>query len=309
MAFDVDFFDLSPGQVLLRNLFLYAQEKGIREFDFTVGDETYKSRYANHTRRNYALVLYPRTARGRVAHVAHAAKERLRSYPSVYRAAKIVMSNASATASRITRIVRRDGVARIMGTIAARLFRSALYSRDEVLVFTVKEPDVAPNPRGLTYRVAALSDLADAVVAHPEYLGDETLYDLRERIKKGSIPFVAVDNGDIVHIIWYRVESRVASSELGEDFVFELEHPVGIIFDARTPHVARGRGIYPTAMSLISQHIRRAGLEPWAYVLPGNAASRRGLEKTGIEVRHRMIKITWFHWIRRRVVQRDIVST
>jgi predicted GNAT family acetyltransferase len=305
-TFDVEFFDLSPGQVLLRHLFLYVQANGIREFDFTVGDETYKSRYANHIQRNYSLLVYPRTAKGRLAHAAHDAKERLRKHPSAYRAAKDAASAIRSSAARISRAVRRDGLLRSAGKFAVRLFRSAIYARDEMILYTLTAPDVAPAPQGLTFRVATLGDLADAAVTYPEYLGDNTLHDLRKRIKKGHTPFVALDDGSIVHIVWLRLEDRVATSELGEDFAVEFGRSMGIMYDAWTPQVARGRGIYPAVLSLLCRQIRGSASEPLIYVESDNIASRRGVEKAGMTVYKRMIRSTWFHWIRHRAVREPL---
>ncbi len=298
-TFDIEYFDLSPGQVLLRHLFLYAQDNGIREFDFTVGDEAYKSRYANHTRRNFALTLYPRTPKGRITHVGHAAQALLRSRPSLYRAAKTTIAAVQGAASRVTRILRRDGLARVASTSAVRLFRSAIYARDEVLVFTLKAPDKPTEMRGLTFREGSLSDLADAVTTFPDYLGDSTLHDLRKRLKQGHKPFVVLDNDNVVHIVWYRVDDRLATAELGWDFAFMFGRPTGIMYDARTPLAARGKGVYPIALSLLAQQVAKDGYEPIGYVQTDNIASRRGSEKLGMVLRGRMIRRVWFHWIRR----------
>ncbi|HEY5095622.1 MAG TPA: GNAT family N-acetyltransferase [Candidatus Eremiobacteraceae bacterium] len=301
-TFDIEFFDVSPGDVLLRYLFVYARDSDIREFDFTVGDETYKSRYANHTDHNYAVLLYPRSTSGRISQFAHAAKEHLRLYPSAYRATRTAASAASESASRIVRVLRREGAVRGAARVAVAFLRSAIYARDEVLVLELKKKYLTPASQPLTFRVATLSDLADAAVRHPEYLGGNSLHDLRERIKKGHTPFVALDDGNIVHIAWLRVEERIVTSELGEDFALELGRPVGIIYDAWTPQLARGRGIYPAVVSLIAEYIELMGLEQWIYVLSGNVASRRGLEKAGMEVQYRMIRYTWFHALHRRVI-------
>jgi CelD/BcsL family acetyltransferase involved in cellulose biosynthesis len=301
-TYDVEFFDLSPGEVLLRYLFIYAQENGLREFDFTVGDESYKSRYANQTKRNYAMRLYPKRTRGRVVQAAQAAKERLRSHPALFRAAKSTASAATALAGRISTVVRRDGVVSAASKIAVRLFRAVIYARDEVLVLTSDGESPGSGAHGaLSFRPATMSDLADAAVAYPEYLGGETLHTLRERIKKGHTPFVALDDGTIVHVIWLRVEDRIATTELGEDFALELGRPVGLLYDAWTPVSARGKGIYPVVVSLLAQHVRSQGLEPWIYVESSNRSSRRGLAKAGMSVRNRLIRHTWFRGLQRRV--------
>lgn len=48
----------SPGQVILRLLLDVALERGVREMDFTRGDEGYKHRFTNLTRQNGRVTVY-----------------------------------------------------------------------------------------------------------------------------------------------------------------------------------------------------------------------------------------------------------
>lgn len=57
-AFDIDHWWDRPGLVLLRKLFGYAEGRKLVEFDFTIGDEDYKARFANHIGQNQTLILY-----------------------------------------------------------------------------------------------------------------------------------------------------------------------------------------------------------------------------------------------------------
>ena len=49
----------APGQVLLRQLFLAAIEEGVRTFDFGIGEQQYKLRFATHLNQVQAWRLYP----------------------------------------------------------------------------------------------------------------------------------------------------------------------------------------------------------------------------------------------------------
>jgi len=49
-SFNPTMADLSPGVVLMRRLLLLAMEEGAKEFDFTIGDEDFKRRYATEER-------------------------------------------------------------------------------------------------------------------------------------------------------------------------------------------------------------------------------------------------------------------
>ncbi len=57
-TFNAKYAKQSPGEVLLRFLFEYAIEKGLQEFDFTVGEEPFKYRFANVVRSNRRVVLF-----------------------------------------------------------------------------------------------------------------------------------------------------------------------------------------------------------------------------------------------------------
>lgn len=57
-AFDTEYARHSPGEVLVRYLLEYALERKVAELDFTIGNEPFKYRFANHTRLNYAVCVF-----------------------------------------------------------------------------------------------------------------------------------------------------------------------------------------------------------------------------------------------------------
>lgn len=59
-TFNVRYAQHSPGEVLIKYLLEYAIEQGVAEFDFTIGEEPFKYRFANHCRSNYALRVFRR---------------------------------------------------------------------------------------------------------------------------------------------------------------------------------------------------------------------------------------------------------
>ena len=56
-TFDTNFASLSPGNVLLDELLAYAGEHHLKEVDFTIGRESYKQHFTNHTSEMYVMVL------------------------------------------------------------------------------------------------------------------------------------------------------------------------------------------------------------------------------------------------------------
>ncbi|MDC0357505.1 GNAT family N-acetyltransferase [Oligoflexia bacterium] len=59
-AFDISYFKRSPGEVLLKYLLEYAIEEDLKEFDFTVGGEHFKYRFANKVRTNHRVRIFRR---------------------------------------------------------------------------------------------------------------------------------------------------------------------------------------------------------------------------------------------------------
>jgi len=58
-SFDIALAKSSPGEVLLRHLLLAAIDEGAHTFDFGLGDEPFKRRFATHTARVRTWGLYP----------------------------------------------------------------------------------------------------------------------------------------------------------------------------------------------------------------------------------------------------------
>jgi CelD/BcsL family acetyltransferase involved in cellulose biosynthesis len=78
-AFDPSYAVHAPGSVLLKHCLEEAMDRGVGEFDFTVGEESYKYRYANHARRAYLARVYRRRAPYHLDRFLVALRARLRS--------------------------------------------------------------------------------------------------------------------------------------------------------------------------------------------------------------------------------------
>ena len=62
-SFDPAFAARSPGLVLVRHLIRRVLEDGLRELDFTIGDEPFKRRFANELRKTVSLLVFRSRAR------------------------------------------------------------------------------------------------------------------------------------------------------------------------------------------------------------------------------------------------------
>jgi CelD/BcsL family acetyltransferase involved in cellulose biosynthesis len=56
-SFDPDFLKHSPGEVLIKELLEYASYKDLDIFDFTVGKESFKLRFANEYKMNHSFKI------------------------------------------------------------------------------------------------------------------------------------------------------------------------------------------------------------------------------------------------------------
>jgi CelD/BcsL family acetyltransferase involved in cellulose biosynthesis len=59
-SFEIELARRSPGEVLLRQLLLAAEQEGAAMFDFGLGDEPFKQRFASSVEQVHTLGLYPR---------------------------------------------------------------------------------------------------------------------------------------------------------------------------------------------------------------------------------------------------------
>src|SRR5205814_9988000 len=110
-AFAVDLWRYSPGDVLLLHLFEYVRGRDVVEFDFTRGDEVFKSRFANASRRTSTLHVLAPGAGGRLAGWRLQAMAGLRRRPRLHAA----LQRARALAARVARAGRREGLLRASG--------------------------------------------------------------------------------------------------------------------------------------------------------------------------------------------------
>ncbi len=82
-SFDSQFAHYGPGEVLLAELFDYGSARQLAEFDFTVGSEPYKCRFANFVAHTTTLHVLPRLI-DRLSHRAvRATKEAVQRHPSL----------------------------------------------------------------------------------------------------------------------------------------------------------------------------------------------------------------------------------
>jgi CelD/BcsL family acetyltransferase involved in cellulose biosynthesis len=114
-AWEPELAPLAPSSLLLAHLVERAYELGLRRFDFMLGDEPYKARWATEERETVNLVVGAPTLRGQAAFAAlvgtQHARRRARSSPLLQRARRHWFGRAKAVVQR-TPIISQPAEAR-----------------------------------------------------------------------------------------------------------------------------------------------------------------------------------------------------
>lgn len=285
-TFDVAYWDYSVGTVLIRKLFEYIRDRPVHTFDLTIGGEEYKRRFANHEAAVCRGLFYARGPRAAARRWGDARVLRGRCDP---------WEALAARARRLRAAARRHGWAGLPGAVLRAGFRRFVYRRVEVCLYARDAgaaPADAPPPSGFEVRAAGWLDLLGAAGDEPHLL--ERLRAGRERLKRGDALYLARQDGALAHVAWKGARTElVAAYELGERCRIPLAAPAELIYDCWTPPAARGRGYYPATLRRLAQTPAPGHTAVWIYCLSDNAASRRGIEKAGFALRHRMWRVTW----------------
>jgi len=201
-AFDVDAWDWSPGEVLLRRLFLYADEHVEREFDFSVGEEPYKVRFANHFKPNFTVYIEPRQLGGLIRQSYRAVSGRTANFRRTAKAA--VRSKA-----RIYQLARQ---ARRWAAELHAIYRDGLKRFQEGRV-RVQPAGDTPASELITGR---LSDLADLYLELPSFRLSSRLLQYRARLRQGDAVHILRMGGRPALIAWTAKDSRGTERDVYE---------------------------------------------------------------------------------------------
>lgn len=172
-TFDVDYWELSPGDVMLSELLTYARERELNEVDFTIGREAYKEHFTNQSENMFCLTLDHL--------VVNASLRRL--FEPVY-----------VTSSRGVRKLGSWIVGGVRFAETQRNRRLSLLShwRRPPLQSCGNEPGVASDESSQVVppQQLRLSDLAQIALRSPYLFRPKVLQDFRTRIRNGECCYV-----------------------------------------------------------------------------------------------------------------------
>jgi len=306
-TFDVNLWNQSAGEVLLRCLFEYVAARDIREFDFTIGNEVYKDRFANHVSSNYCIYLYPSGPRGSMLHLCMRAEERaklkLKQNPRLFLVIKATVAGVKRIYCGFSLVLRHHGLWALSKKLIAQIFRTTVFARDEVLVFSCeKEAQIVASDH-LEVRPGTLAELATLSVKYSGFLDVPGLHEARERLNRGDRLYIAQDEDNFICLAWMGIRNVVTALEVGSECRIELDEPISLIYDCWTPPAIRGDGIYPRLLQRLVSLALEEHRQVWIYCRNDDLAARSDIEKAGFQLRHMMGQIQLFHWVRRTWVR------
>ena len=294
-TFDVDHWESGPGDVLLQHLFEYALETGESEFDFTVGDEAYKYRFANRINRNYTLYIdrYPARATTLVRRLARRARQTAREKPALKSFLKRIAGCLEAILSHTRGLIRGNAVRTIC--------RKAIWTRAEVLLFSSSTLALHEATSDVSIAPESLAGLARLSLEYPESLNQSLLQDYRGRLRRGDRVFVARCADGELSILWVGRGAEISVVEIGPWCRLPLREPAFVIYDVWTSSGSTARGARPEVLRGLAQQC--ADMELWTYCLSDQPAACRAIEDAGFRLRQRMDYRAWLHWFHRSSVK------
>ncbi len=292
-AFDVAYWDCSPGEVLLKGLLEYVAASEIEEFDFTTGEEAFKGRFANCVRQQYDLHIFPRRARGHLYHLGLVAREHLKTRPRTYGAVRGVVRALGSMFRRASAAVRCYGPGGCARQLLRKVWRAGLYARDEVLIYCHEQAATgcawSAVDEEIDVRPGTLLDLAVLSQEYPDFLTVDRLHEARERLKRGDQLYLARRGDEFIHLAWMGLRSELKElAEIGPECRFALGEPAPVISDCWTPPLLRGQGIYPRVLHLLMTKALCEHERVWIYCQRANRVSQRGIAKAGFRLRCHM---------------------
>lgn len=312
-TFDINLWDSSPGQALLQHMLQYASETRKREFDFTIGDEAYKKRYANCTKYNFTLYVEPGNIQGAVRWVRRTIQgflypraRAVRSFLQQYRIYDSVGSMLRRPAESDekepgrTHILLRDGVRSFL----KRAFGSIYRAEDSVVL---RFDDLHAGKRcldGAEIEIiqARLSDFADLLIENPTYPGDFDTWKVRK--SRGDKLLILREGGKTAITVWTTSDPKVIGLA-SHDQALDLDSSQ-IVYERWASPEANVSRSYAAVLSFLANEAKKQKQNLWISCTADTADQRKQLLRQGFEAKFRFQNWRIFGWIRfRRVTPVD----
>ncbi len=234
----------SPGQVLIKELMEFAAAQEYDEFDFTVGAEAYKHRFASDVRYNTTYRILQSRADLAALRLRTGVKKHLDADPVGRRLLVFRKRTTSHNLPRLTETVRTYGILGWLSRAARMAFQRFIFRYSRMVFFEMPEGAIAEHPiepkiEGVIFREGTISDLARFDFPKSPVAKRELLAAWSKNLKEGARCFVAEIAGEVAATIWIRVRDYTYISE-AETLVPLKDSPV-CFYDAWTLPKYRGK--------------------------------------------------------------------
>ncbi len=287
-AFDPNFERKSPGEVMMRCLFDEFQAAGLGEFDFTRGEESFKSRFATQVRQSHRITLFASS----VDKAVYSTREKLRygeQEQGLFRLAAIAVKPAIRALRRVVTALQSDGAS----GIAAGLQRALGFGDRNAIVFRAeKQQALPPLPGGfdVSFGEADLLVLGRLSLQQPQYLSAARLAQAVTRKSRGDrVLTITNADGAPVHFSWLQSgKDGIAIDEIDDRLPLDGDDSAPIIYDAWTAPQAERAGLSTWALGYVANRVTEGGAKAWYYCMSRDRNWRRNAEAAGFAVHRRV---------------------
>ncbi len=292
-TFDFSVESFSPGLCLLRLLMEeFSCRPEIKEIDLGLGDENYKARVANASRKTLTLTLSSNGA----THWRIKATRALAHGIKAWRPAEHVVRSILRTGIRVKKAIAEkrvvNGLKALLGKISSGIFSADVIALYELPANSIPSfNDLFPSFRleQMTWDVLAETALQhyddfDAL----EYLKRSALR-LRNSKGKSSQGYVLVSQtGERLHYLWVANFSGFHLLEINHSL--ESIADASMIFDCWTPKQFRGMHYYRIAIEYLGRELRRQQSSAWIFSAKRNLSSLHALQNSRFEYRYSLLR-------------------
>jgi CelD/BcsL family acetyltransferase involved in cellulose biosynthesis len=216
-AFNVDAWDYAPGEVLLNQLLVYAQQNEIRELDLTRGDEPFKARFATNAREIYTVYVdrpgflgegrrLLRSMCSPLRRLTRHIKEIAKAHEPTFRTFRLIRTRWAGLKFRGW---SKPGQSGMLPKGTLQLLRPNSFQSAKVEVFArdlrsneVSHQPIASSSSDRETREGQFSDLVDLALRAPEIVSPSALHRYRQRFRKGDRLYILGQGNDTALVAW-----------------------------------------------------------------------------------------------------------
>ena len=285
MSFDGSLAKHSPGDVLLREAFAYAVAHRFEEYDFSVGGEPYKMRFANQVRYAISYRIFTGRRQFLIGRAVTASKA-LAGKTSAGRAAADRVARLRRTHVALAlEVIKKRGVPRFIWGVTRRLWKYMILEHAYLLFLEMPAGQTAdetksPAPAGAAFKEAGIEDMKRFDYSDYEAVTKEFILHCQRRFQHGDRCFIAEYENRPVCMIWFREERATYMKEartwvmLGPDAV--------TLCDQVTLPGLRNKGLASFVLARALNVLEDK--KKVVYVVPGNRAAIRNPLRQGFRI-------------------------